>query len=53
MVVKKGGKKGKKGKKPTTEIVTRELVFKDVEQSQEYAQVIRLLGSCRCELSCV
>ena len=51
MVIKKGGKKGKKGKKIVTNEIERQLVFKDVDQ--EYAQTTKLLGNCRCSVICV
>ena len=47
---KKGQKKSKKVKENDVE---RELIYKDVDESQEYAQVIKLLGNCRCELQCI
>jgi translation initiation factor 1A len=54
MPIKKGGKKGKKGKKiKDNNEVERELVFKDIEEYQEYAQVTKLLGNCRCTVSCI
>jgi translation initiation factor 1A len=54
MTIKKGGKKGKKGKKTKdNNEIERELVFKDIEQYQEYAQVTKLLGNCRCTVSCI
>lgn len=54
MPIKKGGKKGKKGKKAKdNNEIERELVFKDIEQYQEYAQVTKLLGNCRCTVSCI
>ena len=50
---KTGGKKGKKTKNSNDDVeITRELVYKDIEQFQEYAQVQRLLGNCRCEVQC-
>ena len=54
MPVKKGGKKGKKGKKVKDDnIVERELEFKSIEDNQEYAQVTKLLGNCRCTVFCI
>ena len=54
MPIKKGGKKGKKGKKlKGTNEIERELDFKSVEDNQEYAQVIKLLGNSRCTVFCV
>ena len=54
MVVKKGGKKGKKAKKVKDDnIIERELDFKNVEDNQEYAQVTKLLGNCRCTVFCI
>lgn len=52
MVIKKGGKKGKKMKSNNESETNRELVFKNIEQLQEYAQVVKILGNCRCELYC-
>lgn len=49
MVIKKGGKKGKKGKKVIEEN-KRKISFK--EEDQEYCQVVRLLGDCRAEGNC-
>lgn len=50
---KTGGKKGKKTKNSNSDAeIIRELVYKDIEQFQEYAQVQRLLGNCRCEVQC-
>ena len=54
MPPKKGGKKGKKAKKTTNDdAIKRPLVFKDISELQEYAQIMRLLGNCRCELYCI
>ena len=54
MVVKKGGKKGKKAKKvKDNNEIERPLEFKSIEDNQEYAQVIKLLGNCRCTVSCI
>ena len=54
MVFKKGGKKGKKAKKVKDDnIIERELDFKNVEDNQEYAQVTKLLGNCRCTVFCI
>ena len=50
-VKKKGQKKGKKIK--DSDDIERTLVFKDTLQLQEYAQVVKLLGNCRCEVNCV
>lgn len=50
MVFKKGGKKGKKGKKPVTDGVKRKIIFK--EDNQEYCLVEKLLGNCRIEGKC-
>lgn len=52
MVIKKGGKKAKKYKKVQTNPVERTLVFKDEEQFQEYAQILKVLGSARFEAHC-
>lgn len=49
---KMGGKKGKKTKKVEDDKQERELVFKNVEDFQEYGQVQKLLGNCRCEVLC-
>jgi translation initiation factor 1A len=49
VINKKGGKKGKKGKRPS-EQVERKIVFK--EEFQEYCQVTKLLGNCRLEGNC-
>ena len=49
VVKKKGGKKGKKGKKPGTSL-QRNLEFKG--ENQEYAQVTKLLGDCRLLVDC-
>ena len=46
----KGGKNFKKGKKSTGEQERRDLLFK--EDGQEYAQVLRMLGDGRVDLSC-
>ena len=54
MTVKKGGKKGKKAKKVKDDFeIERELDFKNIEDNQEYAQVIKLLGNCRCTVLCI
>lgn len=54
MPIKKGGKKGKKGKKvKDNNEIERILEFKSVEDNQEYAQVTKLLGNCRCSVLCV
>ena len=51
MVLKKGGKKGKKGKNNTSfEKIKRKLVFK--EDEQEYCQITKLLGNWRVEGNC-
>jgi translation initiation factor 1A len=51
MVLKKGGKKGKKGKNNTSiEKIKRKLLFK--EDEQEYCQITKLLGNCRVEGNC-
>ena len=52
MVFKKGGKKTKKHKKVQANPEDRLLVFKDVEQFQEYAQAQKVLGSARFEVYC-
>ena len=52
VVNKKGGNKAKKQKKPGDEKEDKELIFKDVAQSQEYAQVIKTLGNKRFEVNC-
>ena len=52
VVNKKGGNKAKKQKKPSDNAVERELVFKDITQFQEYAQVTKTLGNKRFELTC-
>ena len=46
----KGGKKKRRGKSDAN-FVVRELIEKD-GQSQEYAQVIKLLGNGRLEAKC-
>jgi translation initiation factor 1A len=48
----KGGKKVKKTKNGLSEDIERELVYKNMEDLQEYAQVEKLLGNCRCQLKC-
>lgn len=48
----KGGKKVKKVKNTISEDIERELVYKNIDELQEYAQVEKLLGNCRCELNC-
>jgi translation initiation factor 1A len=54
MPIKKGGKKGKKGKKvKDNNEIERPLEFKSVEDNQEYAQITKLLGNCRCSVLCV
>ena len=52
MVKKTGGgnKHKKKKNNPSTTEVERELIFK--VESQEYAQVTKLLGNCRLEVQC-
>ena len=51
MVVKKGGKKGKKANKNNAvEKSKRKLLFR--EEEQEYCQVTRLLGNCKVEGNC-
>jgi len=51
MVLKKGGKKGKKGKNNTSiEKIKRKLIFK--EEQQEYCQITKLFGNCRVEGNC-
>lgn len=53
MVIKKGGKKGKKGKKILDDnIIERALVFKDITEIQEYGQITAMLGNCRCDILC-
>lgn len=53
MPVKKGGKKGKKAKKPTTSEFARKLELKDPEDSlQEYAQITKVYGGARFEAKC-
>lgn len=49
MVIKKGGKKGKKAKKQVEEF-ERPLLLK--EENQEYCQVTKLLGNSRTEGQC-
>ena len=46
----KGGKGKRKGKNTTGNIEKRELLLK--ENGQEYAQVTKILGSCRVEVYC-
>ena len=46
----KGGKKHKRGK-GNMENQKRELEFKD--EGQEYGVVLKLLGNCRCQVSCL
>lgn len=52
MVKKTGGgnKHKKKKNNPSTTEIERELIFK--VESQEYAQVTKLLGNCRLEVQC-
>lgn len=51
MVIKKGGKKAKKGKKIRTDLgIERPLLFK--EPGQEYAHVDKMLGDCRVAITC-
>ena len=50
VVKKKGGNKQKKKKNNLSDEIERELIFKT--DDQEYAQVTKLLGSCRLELQC-
>jgi translation initiation factor 1A len=52
MVKKTGGgnKHKKKKNNPSTTEVERELIFK--VESQEYAQVTKILGNCRLEVQC-
>jgi translation initiation factor 1A len=50
---KTGGKKGKRGKKNPDADTERVLVFKDTLELQEYGQIERLLGNCRCEVKCI
>ena len=52
VVNKKVGNKAKKQKKQTDTDQERQLVFKDVTQSQEYAQVTKTLGNKRFEVNC-
>lgn len=52
VVNKKGGNKAKKQKKTGDLEIERELIFKDVTQSQEYAQVTKTLGNKRFEVNC-
>lgn len=54
MPIQKGGKKGKKAKKvKDNNEIERPLEFKSVEDNQEYAQITKLLGNCRCSVLCV
>ena len=46
----KGGKKFKRGKKPT--LTKREFITKDPKEHEEYAVVRKILGSGRYELFC-
>lgn len=48
----KGGKKFKKIKNGISNDIERELVYRNMEDLQEYAQVEKLLGNCRCQLNC-
>jgi translation initiation factor 1A len=50
MVIKKGGKKGKKVKKQSDDSIERLLILK--EENQEYCQVTKLLGNSRTEGQC-
>jgi translation initiation factor 1A len=50
MVIKKGGKKGKKTKNNQQSEEVRPLPLKDLDQ--EYCQVNKLLGNCRLEGNC-
>lgn len=52
VVNKKGGNKTKKQKKVVDDIVERELVFKNIEDFQEYGQVTKILGNRRFEVNC-
>ena len=50
MVIKKGGKKGKKTKNNQQSQEVRPLPVKELDQ--EYCQVNKLLGNCRLEGNC-
>jgi len=52
VVNKKGGNKAKKQKKVTDNETSRPLVLKDIEQMQEYAQIIKPFGNNRFEANC-
>lgn len=52
VVNKKGGKKAKKQKNNPVTQEKRKLVFKDILELQEYAQISKLLGSARFEVEC-
>ena len=52
VVNKKGGNKTKKQKKVVDDFVERELVFKNIEDYQEYGQVTKILGNKRFDVNC-
>ena len=52
VVNKKGGNKTKKQKKVTDSKEDRPLVLKDIEQMQEYAQILKAFGNGRFEANC-
>ena len=52
VVNKKGGNKTKKQKKVTDSESSRPLVLKDIEQMQEYAQIVKPFGNGRFEANC-
>jgi len=52
VVNKKGGNKTKKQKKVTDHEDNRQIILKDIEQMQEYAQIVKPFGNGRFEANC-
>jgi translation initiation factor 1A len=49
----KGGKNRKRGKNENLEDFSRELTVKNVNDGQDYAKVLRVLGGCNIEALCL
>ena len=52
VVNKKGGNKTKKQKKVTGNEDNKQIILKDIEQMQEYAQIVKPFGNGRFEANC-
>ena len=49
----KGGKNRKRGKNEDCDKISRELVYKNEQEGEDYGQVLRLLGGCNIEVLCL